>query len=351
MVIPPTELLNILSGRRNDPLAIGLRIGLSLLTPFYRFGIWWRNRFYERGFFTVFHVSVPVISIGNLTTGGTGKTPMAIWISRLLHSRDKRVVLISRGYGSENTGQGRNDEALELEQRLIDVPHLQDPDRIKMAKIAIEELKAEFIVLDDGFQHRRLARNLDIVLVDATEPFGFGHLIPRGLMREPVSSLSRANAVVLTRANAVDETVKNSIRTRVRSVNADAHWAETKTVSKSFLQFDGTEFALEHLRGKRVSKFCGIGNPAGFNHSLEQLDIHIVSHDDFPDHHGFTPDDLQRLEATAIDCRADAFVCTHKDLVKVGVNRLGDVPVYALLIEIEFTTGESGLREMIHGLF
>src|SRR5205807_5814849 len=142
-----------------------------------------------------------VISVGNLTVGGTGKTPCVEYVARRLRTWDRRVAILSRGYGGDG---GANDEALVLEDNLPDVPHLQGADRVALAKIAVEELESDALVLDDGFQHRRLARDLDLVLIDATQPWGFGYQLPRGLLRESPRGLKRAGAVLLTRCDQVD---------------------------------------------------------------------------------------------------------------------------------------------------
>ena len=154
----------------------------------------------------------PVISVGNITLGGTGKTPMVEWIARWYRRRGVRVTLISRGYGHAG---GINDEGLVLEENLPDVPHLQDPDRVRLASIAVLELETELIILDDGFQHRRLARDLDIVMLDALDPFGLGRLFPRGLLREPKGSLRRAGAIVLSRADLLEPAARDAIRREV----------------------------------------------------------------------------------------------------------------------------------------
>ena len=135
-------------------------------------------------------VEVPVISVGNLTLGGTGKTPMVEWIVRQLQKREKKVGIISRGYGSRG---GPNDEALELAWKLPSVPHVQNPDRVAAARRAIDEFGCDALVLDDAFQHRRIARDLDIVLLDALEPLGYEHVFPRGTLREPIEGLARAS--------------------------------------------------------------------------------------------------------------------------------------------------------------
>ena len=158
-----------------------LRLLLHAAEVPYALVVGWRNRRFDRHPERVFRVAVPVISVGNLTTGGTGKTPLVEWLARWFRAAGVRVTLISRGYAAEKGA--RNDEAMELEQRLPDVPHLQNPDRVQAARIAVEELDCQLIILDDAFQHRAIARDLDIVLIDATEPFGYGHLLPRGLLR------------------------------------------------------------------------------------------------------------------------------------------------------------------------
>ncbi len=149
----------------------------------YRLLVETRNRHYDRAADAAKRVPVPVVSVGNLTTGGTGKTPMVAWLARWFQQRGLRPVIVSRGYGSQN-GQP-NDEARELAEQLPDVPHLQDADRVRGAQQAIAQHGAQVILLDDGFQHRRLHRDLDIVLVDALQPFGSEHLLPRGLLRSP----------------------------------------------------------------------------------------------------------------------------------------------------------------------
>lgn len=193
----------IVTGRRRGPFPAIARFGLSLAELPYRFVVTQRNRRYDEGRCEIQRVPVPVVSVGNLTLGGTGKTPMVAWLASWFREDHVRVAIVSRGYGAGH--EATNDEARELESRLPDVPHIQHPDRVKAARIAIEELGSQLILLDDGFQHRRLARDLDLVLIDATEPFGGGRVFPRGLLREPLDGLRRANAVVLTRSHLVSE--------------------------------------------------------------------------------------------------------------------------------------------------
>ena len=191
----------LISGQRRGVQAAVLRGLLRAAETPYTLAVRWRNRQYDRGRKPVERVDVPVISVGNLTLGGTGKTPLVEWLARWFRQRGVRVTIISRGYGAE--AGARNDEALELEQKLPDVPHVQNADRVAAAKMAIEEFDCQLILLDDAFQHRRIHRDLNIVVVDALEPFGFGHVFPRGALREPLSGLRRADMVVLSRADLV----------------------------------------------------------------------------------------------------------------------------------------------------
>jgi tetraacyldisaccharide 4'-kinase len=199
--IDADTFLRLIRGQTRGPAASLGRLGLELCSAVYGLGAAARNTAYDRGWKTSQRATVPVVSVGNITLGGTGKTPMVEWIARWYRRRGVRVTLISRGYGHAG---GINDEGLVLEENLPDVPHLQDPDRLQLASIATTELEAELIILDDGFQHRRLTRDLDLVMLDALDPFGLGKLFPRGLLREPIRSLRRASAVILSRADLLE---------------------------------------------------------------------------------------------------------------------------------------------------
>lgn len=358
-MINKTTLLEIISGRRQGIGALVMRALLWALTPIYRLGVYQRNRRYDTDKTAVSKVDVPVISIGNLTTGGTGKTPLVIWLCRQIRRLDRRVAIISRGYGaaknSDRTSKP-NDEAMELGQRLTDVPHLQDPDRVASAKIAIEELETESIVMDDGFQHRALERDLEIVVVDATEPFGFGHLLPRGLLREPVKNISRADFVVLSRCDQVSPEAISSTVAELKRHCPDLPIAKTKVLPATWMQYDGQErdlsdFASSPTKGAdsndsgstKVFVCCAIGNPDSFLNTVSSTGVTVVGHKFFPDHHLFNRADIETVADAAIEHGAAAIVCTHKDLVKIGVNQFKGLPIYALVAEIVFLEGETEL--------
>lgn len=338
-MLNPSEFRDLVSGRQRGFRATCLRTILAGAELPYYLGVCWRNRRFDRQSKLVHHVRVPVISVGNLTLGGTGKTPMVAWIARRLREHGVRVTLISRGYGAE--AGTRNDEAIELERRLPDVPHLQDPDRVAAAAIAIDELGCQMILLDDAFQHRRIHRDLDIVLIDALEPFGFEHVFPRGTLREPLIGLQRAHAVVLTRADMIDRQQRDAIRHRVAQLAPQAPWAEVIHAPEELLASNGDTESLDQLQGQSVAAFCGIGNPAGFRHTLNACGYDVVAMKEFPDHHRYQRDDIEALTQWAQQTGAIAVVCTAKDLVKIGVESLGSLPLRALTIGMQFLEGQS----------
>jgi tetraacyldisaccharide 4'-kinase len=321
----------------------------------YGIGVWWRNRRYDTAPRLTQRVEVPVISVGNLTLGGTGKTPMVKWVARRLRSQGVRTAIVSRGYGAAEPGS--SDEGLELEHALPDVPHLENPQRVGAARVAIDELAMQAIVLDDAFQHRRLARDLDLVLIDATSPFGFERLFPRGALREPLSSLRRAHAIVLTRADLVDDAARTAIRGRVAGLAPDAAWAEAVAEPTALVRLSAEgewgsshKAPLETLRGARVVAFCGLGNPVAFGRTLERLGVDIATFREFPDHHPYTRTDMETIEREAREAGADAVVTTHKDLVKVAVPTLADRPLWGVAIEARFRTGEEGVATLVDAI-
>ena len=217
--VSPSAFRELVSGRRRGGVASALRGILAAAEVPYTWAVRWRNRRYDCGAKAVHRIGVPVISVGNLTLGGTGKTPMVEWIVRQFLAQGKTVGIISRGYGAHS---GPNDEALELAWKLPGVPHVQDPDRVAAARRAIEEFGCQVLVLDDAFQHRRIARDLDIVLLDALEPFGYEHVFPRGTLREPLAGLARAHIVALSRADLLTAEQRSTIRDRVAQLSPQA---------------------------------------------------------------------------------------------------------------------------------
>ena len=347
-VLPDAEAFRrLVDGSHRGTTATLARAALGALAVPYAAAVRARNAAYDRGILPVLRARVPVISVGNLTLGGTGKTPLVAWTARRCLAGGRQPVVVSRGYGAAR-GQ-TSDEAAELALVLPGVTHVADRDRVAAAAVAVSR-GAEAIVLDDGFQHRRLARDLDIVTVDATDPFGCGHLFPRGMLREPLAGLARAQAVVLTRSDAVEpdrrraivEALADNCRHRGPRV-----WAEAAHAPHRLRTRAGRELPLDAIRGRRVAAFCGIGNPAAFRGTLERLGAEVVEFRPFPDHHLYTADDVAMLGGLATAARAAFAITTLKDLVKLPHETLGDTPLFALEIAIEFLAGELELDRLV----
>lgn len=344
----PSQFRDLVSGRRRGVGATLLRGMLRAASVPYGWVVGRRNRQFDRGDRPIVEAGVPVISVGNLTVGGTGKTPLVEWISRQLRSRGVRVTILSRGYRAGD--DGRNDEALELELALPDVPHLQNPDRAAAAEVAVQELAAQLLLLDDGYQHRRLARDFDVVLLDASEPFGFDRLLPAGTLREPVAGLRRAQAVILSRADMLAEPERAAVRRRVASLAPEALWGEVQHRPATLMDATGGQTPLSQLGGQRVVAFCGIGNPAGFRHTLATLPCEVVDVREFPDHHAYSRDDVDSLAEWAASAGARRILCTRKDLVKLRTGRLGAVPLAAVSIEIDWLAGQAEMKAALDRL-
>jgi tetraacyldisaccharide 4'-kinase len=255
---------------------------------------------------------------------------------------------VSRGYGAKPGHV--NDEALELARKLPDVPHVLDPDRVRGARQVVREFGCRLVLLDDAFQHRRLARDLDIVLVDALEPFGFGHIFPRGTLREPLSGWSRANVVMLTRAEMVSDSERTAIRQRVRQHAPNAIWVEATHAPQCLESASGERHLLDTLKGHRIAAFCGIGNPAGFRHALADCGYQIAAMREFADHFAYSPGDIESLARWSDELGVAGVVCTCKDLVKVTMPWTGRAPLWALSSKLQISSGlvqlEAALRPL-----
>jgi len=336
----------IASGKSGSINSHLLRMVLWLASLPYGASVRLRNSFFAIKIFRTKKVDVPVVCIGNLTAGGTGKTPCVEWVCKFLCSLGLRVAILSRGYGGAG---GANDEAMVLEDRLPDVPHLQGADRYLIAQSAIEELESEVLVLDDGFQHRQLARDLDIVLVDATNPWGHGYLLPRGTLREPSAGLKRAGAVVITRADQVAEEKLACLRIEICKLAPNSILCEAIHQPVEMICWGSESMELEEIKGRKVLAFCGIGNPGSFIKTLENLGASVIGRRVFPDHYAYARKDIQDLIEWATqfaDCDI-LLVTTHKDLVKIRTSSLGGNRLYALRVEMSFLSGEEQLQTLV----
>lgn len=336
-------------------------IGVRLVRAVLRVASWFyaavmsaRNRMFDWRLRPIHKTPVPVISVGNLTTGGTGKTPIVALLIDWLTAAGHRPGIVSRGY--KQLSASGNDEARVLELLCPGVPHVQNRDRVAAARdVAARDVAArdeaagsgcDVIVADDAFQHRRLARVLDIVLIDARCPWGHGYVSPRGLLRESKSGLRRADVVILTRADQVDAQTRTLIWTDVRRWQPNAPAIEVAFRPDSLVDATGQRHALDVIDGP-VFAFCGIGNPDAFRSTLEQHGLAICDFHRFADHHHYTQPDVAEMNRLAHQAGATWLLTTVKDLVKLESDWLLDERVLALDIRAEFLCGEANLRELV----
>lgn len=337
----------LVDGSARGPLAAAARLGLATAAVPYGWAVAARTAAYDRGLFPVHAAPVPVISVGNLSLGGTGKTPLVAWVVRRLVGRCLRPAIVSRGYAAKPGT--RSDEAAELALLLPDIPHHANRDRVAAARAAAET-GSDVIVLDDGFQHRRLARQFDIVAVDATDPFGCGRLFPRGLLREPVAAIGRGHAVVLTRSDAVTMERRREIRAELNRRcrgQLPAIWVEAEHRAIRLRSFSGATAGLDAVRGQRIAACAAIGNPAAFQRTLHDLGGHVVDVHSFADHHHYTDTDVDALARSARAATADICLTTLKDLVKLRRDEIGGRPLFAVEIRLECLSGGDELAAAI----
>lgn len=304
-----------------------------------------RNAYYDwRGPRHV--LPLPVISVGNLTVGGTGKTPFVIALVHRLAQMGLTPAVVARGYKAK-PGEPNDEERL-IRAHCPGVVVVSGVDRAAAAEVASREIGGDIvalpdvIVLDDAFQHRRIARSLDIVLLDATCPFGYGHLLPRGLLREPVRSLRRAQAVVVTRADQATDHQRKVLRAAVRSWAGDVPLMECIHRVTSVERLDGT-VVNGSLAGRRAVLFAGIARPEAFARTARSLGVDVVGTRWWPDHHHYQPGDIRSLLAKkrphsgSPTAPYDVLLTTEKDAVKLArLDGLDDPGILVLKISIDF---------------
>ena len=330
-----------------------VRAALSLASAPYGVAVRVRNQGYDSGRRPVHRAGAPVISVGNITAGGTGKTPFAAMLVAQLRDAGHRPAILSRGYGRDATS-GLDDENEMLRALAPGVPVVVDPDRVRGAARAVREHKASVLVLDDGFQHRRLARDLDIVLIDALAPFGAGHMLPRGLLREPLSGLARAGLMVLTRSDLPSHASIQEIRNALTRHAPGVPVALAVHRPGGLRSVGGGEEGEERIGPDDFTKgpwagFCGIGNPEAFRLTLVGLDVEVARFTAFPDHHRYTAGELESWLTLARDYGCRAALTTEKDAIKIR-RVLGErcpLPVLALEVRLEVTAGQAALDKYV----
>jgi tetraacyldisaccharide 4'-kinase len=338
----------LISGEKTGLTAVILRLLLLPASIIYSTIIRLRNLMYSRGWLKVHHTKAAVISVGNVTTGGTGKTPLVIWLCRQLS--DYHCAILTRGYKTrKHEPEYLTDEPAIFAESCPEVPVIVNPDRVGGAEEAAIKFGTKLLIMDDGFQHRRLARELDIVAIDATQPYGYGKVLPAGLLREPVSSLKRAGAVVITRCDQVTEDKLGKIEKKVRSVNPDIVLALSVHTPAYVKSIDNKEISLEELKDKNIYAFCGIGNPNSFLRTIKAVGAQVVGSKIFNDHHHYTETCIEDIFKQAEMSKADLILTTQKDKNKINqqIGSKTEIPLAYIVIEIKFLSGEDKLRDLI----
>ncbi len=319
-----------------------------------------RVALYQCGILKMRALHCPVISIGNLTVGGTGKTPVVIALANWLHNQGKRVGVMSRGYGRDDERQiilvsdGQQtlvdphqggDEPVLIATRCPGVPVIVGADRYAAGIQLLRRFSCNVLILDDGFQHLPLQRDANLLLVDAESRFGNGHLLPRGPLREPSSSIKRATALIVTRASSTEKNVLESLDA---SAAGEMPIGVSRFVLTSFVNLrTGEVLAQEMMRGKHCIAFCGIANPTSFSRMLENASVMIQELLSFPDHWRYTSEDLQKIWESAEGCAPKIVITTEKDAVKIRHQLPEFLEVFAARIELEWITGQQAIEEHV----
>jgi tetraacyldisaccharide 4'-kinase len=346
---------------RDAPARPGPALPLAAAEQVFRAAAAVRGALYRTGLATVEEAAAPVISIGNLVVGGAGKTPAVIAVAGRLLRRGRRVAVLSRGYGARRAdarvvsdgsrvllaSDDAGDEPSVLARRLPAAAVLCGPDRAALARRAASGLGADALVLDDGFQHRRLARDLDVVVVDAASPVGNGRLLPRGPNREPWSALGRAHLAWISRCDQVDAGDLLALGGRLRAATGRAPVTSRHAVTDVLDGTLGRGLGRDALGGARVLAVCALARPDGFRKTLAALGARVAAQRTYRDHHAFTDAEVEALlrEARAAGC--DAVATTEKDAVRIPAPYAADPLWRVVRIDAEIVTGATELDALL----
>ena len=345
-------------GRKSSMFIRALLFFVSLL---YGIAVRLRLSAYNHRLLEIKKLPCPVLSVGNITLGGTGKTPAVIAIAVFLKKQQKKTAVLSRGYGRRNEseivvvsdGAGTvadahtsGDEPALMAAQLLEVPVIVGSDRYGAGMTAFSRFHPDVLVLDDGFQHLRLHRDLNIVLIDGLQPFGTGKLFPAGILREPIASLQRADVVLITRSDRSRD--MTSLKKLISRFTAAAIFTSQHVPTGLVDLADGSRKTLASLKGKEVLAFSGIAQPGSFISLLENLGANVRKTINFPDHHRYTRDDLNHLQRQALEVKAPLIVTTEKDGVKL--RELDPRGFQALTIQLEILEKEAWERVLLQRL-
>ena len=345
---------------------------LRLFSVFYGIGVFCKLILYKYGILKQHRLSCKVISLGNITVGGTGKTPTAQVLAAMIRDMGFRVVILNRGYRANWHGQiglvsdgqrihmtasEAGDEAFLLAKNVPGVAVVVGKDRALTGEYAVRKLQAEVIILDDGYQHWQLARDLDIVLIDTLNVFGNNFLLPRGTLREPLENLARAQVFLLTKVDQSTPEARSRIRETLQRVNPNALVVESVhnpvcliELADWYKGLRAQTVALESIRERKVLAFSAIGNPSSFEQTLHDVGAKVVAAERYPDHHDYTMAEMQGAMEKALKEGACVLATTEKDAVKIPTEFIDSdrpLPVYVIGIEVKFTDGKQEFIDLI----
>ncbi len=328
----------------------------------YRLIINLRNWLYDYKIFREVKLPCPVISVGNITVGGTGKTPCVIWLAQMLQQHGFKPTVLSRGYGSKNSqpvtivSDGNNiissstiagDEPYLIARSLRGIPVITGPKRVLTGKTAIDKFGANVLICDDAFQHRQIFRDINILLLDSQVPFGNGHMLPRGSLREPLAALHRADAFILTRTNEATK-INTTIAKLAAAENISVFESSHRPVDVIKGDYS-VQLTLAELKDKNVCAFAGIAQPDSFKKTIKAAGAQIISFDIFPDHHRYSPKELKNIRSNFSKSNADLLITTEKDGMRLQefTEFLNDI--YLLRVELAMVPNENSLKNFILG--
>ena len=338
-----------------------LKTALGVCSAVYRLAVTLRMRLYENGILKRRRLPCKVISVGNITVGGTGKTPVTLYIAQLVKRMGLNVGVISRGYLGRAEKKGgivsdgatvrmkpdeAGDEPYLMARKLRGVPVVVGKDRVRMGKLALDMFGLDVLVLDDGFQHVRLKRDVDLLLLDAANPFGNGHLLPRGILREPLSQLRRADAFILTRSGGA--TTSADVLSDLQRIAAGRPvFRGTRVPDQLVGQRGHMTYPLDFLMDRKLLVFSGIAGNEGFREMLAGLGGDIVAFMSFPDHYCYSREDLRSIAASGESLGAEFLVTTEKDYVRIQESEQKPSNLLILKMVISFGEDTGDLEEYI----
>ncbi len=372
-----TYITDLIRGRRHSKLDLAARSFLFVLSRIYLFFVQWRITLYQQRIFRHRTLGCLVVSVGNITVGGTGKTPVVEVFSRSLARQGRRVAILSRGYRSKrkplpqavadlflkrsrqspprvvSDGQRllldsemAGDEPYMLASNLTDVVVLVDKDRVKSGRYAIREFGADTLILDDGFQYLFLKPRMNILLIDSTAPFDNHHPLPRGFLREPIENLRRADFIFLTKSSGGEH-----LRHLKRFIKRHNHRAEIIECTHRPLYLEDVyskeKSELSLLKGKKLASICGIAAPESFEKFLRTFGGDIVYQQRFADHHRYSQQELIDFINAAVEHDAELIITTEKDAVRMPMLERRDLSILLMRVEIDILSGHENFNQCI----